>query len=48
MRKALYIAATLACILILMPVDPVIAWTFAVVGAFIISKWAIDRFYKEV
>lgn len=43
MKKALYIAGTLACTIILMPTDPVIAWIFAIIGAFVVSKWAIDK-----
>lgn len=43
MKKFLYICATLCCVLILMPIHPLVAWTFALVGAFVVSKLAIDK-----
>jgi hypothetical protein len=41
--KFLYICGTLVCIFILFPASPFFSWVFGVVGAFVVSKWAIDK-----
>lgn len=41
--KFLYICGTLVCIFILFPTHPFVCWFFGVVGAFVVSKWAIDK-----
>lgn len=42
MKIFLYICSTMACVLILFPLHPLFYWVFAVVGAFVVSKLAID------
>ncbi len=41
--KFLYICGTLACVFIIIPIHPMIAFLFMVVGAFVVSKLAIDK-----